>query len=451
MTTTTTTTDTWLRPAQHDLISLVRRAPRGTSSAIEAPTGTGKTRAAMVAAATPLDDGRSIIATSTKALSFQYLQEVDDVSAATGARFKVLAGTRAMGCRCPRLKKKHYSGCPWPDHLEEAARADVIITNFALLAYMALGHIPVGSRSTVILDEAHEFAAPRDREPSPHDDNVYWQPDEIADLLIDPDSPLGGPVRLSLLSASINTLAPGGPDPFAMISAGIPVHRSAILPSPFDWSQQLSLSSRRVRPNDWPEFALDSAAELDDRGKLFITRSHRDKHRVGGALAASGYDVLLQADPENATPTQAVDVKAALNARPGLCVVGTDILMTGLDVPGDALGNVIVCGPPNLYGLWVDSEEVRARTARLNTEDVLGDYLIPTRSLRLAQAIGRGIRSTTDTATVLVGCEKQEKQIDDRIYAAAAARFSAPAATATAPAPKTEGRQMATASGGRNE
>ena len=260
----------FLRPQQRDIIDLITAAPRGTSTAIEAPTGLGKSRSAMVASSLA---GRAIIATSTKALSAQYENELPLLQRHhPGTTFTVLSGKRAMGCTCPRYRK-HYDGCPWTAALAKARASDVVITNFALLAVIAHGCIPLGlgSRSTVIIDEAHEFAAPREREPvqpDPGDDTLYWQPHEVAGLLLSPDAPLTsgtGPVRLSLISASINAFGGDPPhDPFALVSAGIPVTpgRSHSLPTPFDWSRQLDLRHVRVPDSDWSSFALDAAALL---------------------------------------------------------------------------------------------------------------------------------------------------------------------------------------------
>lgn len=429
------TTTPFLRPQQHTLIDLVTSTPKGTCTAVEAGTGTGKSRACMVSAA---QSGSAIIATATKALSHQYRNELPLLrSHYPGTTFKVLSGKRAMGCQCPRYARKHSANCPWPAHLKEARDADVVITNFALLAVTVLGLLPegLGSRTTVILDEAHEFAAPREQappDPPRNDDNVYWQPNDITDLLLDHHGSYGPPPALACISATLNASSPMAPvpDPFALRAAGIPVRRTATLPTPFDWSRQLDLRHVRVPDSNWSEFALDAATSADNRGKLFITRSHREKEAVAAALAAY-FPVLMQAAPADASPSQARDIAHALNTRPNLCVVGTDTLMTGLDVPGDALGNIIICGPPVLHGRWTDLDEARLRMSRTGGTNLLQHYLIPNRAMRLTQAIGRGVRSTTDHATVVVGCSNP---VDEAVYAAAEHRFQLTPAPASATA-----------------
>ena len=84
------------------------------------------------------------------------------------------------------------------------------------------------------------------------------------------------------------------------------------------------------------------------------------------------------------------------------CVIfGAASFWTGVDVPGDALSNVIITklpfAVPNHPLIQARSERIRDRGG-----DPFSEYSIPDAVLKFRQGIGRLIRSRTDSGIVVV-------------------------------------------------
>jgi ATP-dependent DNA helicase DinG len=82
-------------------------------------------------------------------------------------------------------------------------------------------------------------------------------------------------------------------------------------------------------------------------------------------------------------------------------ILGTSSFWTGVDVPGDALRNVIIVrlpfSVPDHPLVAARQEEIERRGGRAFTE-----YALPEAVLRFRQGFGRLIRSRTDTGIVVV-------------------------------------------------
>ena len=80
---------------------------------------------------------------------------------------------------------------------------------------------------------------------------------------------------------------------------------------------------------------------------------------------------------------------------------GTDSFWQGVDVPGDALVNVIITKLP----FRVPTEpvlEARLEAIRAQGGNPFGDYQLPEAALKLKQGFGRLIRSSQDSGIVVI-------------------------------------------------
>src|SRR5690606_15368325 len=97
------------RPGQIDMATGVATTlRRGGVRAVEAPTGTGKTRAYLAAALVAADQGQVTISTHTKQLQDQVIQEAR-VFAEGGARVRVVAMKGTGNYLCPDRLEKAFS------------------------------------------------------------------------------------------------------------------------------------------------------------------------------------------------------------------------------------------------------------------------------------------------------------------------------------------------------
>jgi ATP-dependent DNA helicase DinG len=206
------------------------------------------------------------------------------------------------------------------------------------------------------------------------------------------------------------TLAMGGQiEPF-QLRIGATLVRSAIAHSPFDFQRNMRVFVATDVPLPSPRDARLALDVLIDYvrfctlrtkgGSLVLFTSYSDMRQVADALevdfAKERRPFLMQGGDFSRTEL-ARKMRAAGNA----ILFGTDSFWTGIDVPGDALAQVIITRLP----FEVPTHPVlEARTEWIRDQggSPFGELTLPDALIKFRQGIGRLIRTITDRGIVTV-------------------------------------------------
>ena len=211
-----------------------------------------------------------------------------------------------------------------------------------------------------------------------------------------------------MTSATLST----GPEPsfdFFRSRIGLTATETMRLGSPFRYRDQVQLVLVQGMPDPGQdrENHLKASIEMVKRyvgqsdGHAFVLMTSYDAIRTMATslepwLVAQDLQLLSQSD---GTPRQRMIEQFKQNPRSVL--LGTDSFWYGVDIPGDALQNVII--PKLPFGV-PDHPLLEARLARIreNGGNPFMDYQLPEAVLKFRQGFGRLIRSQNDYGMVVI-------------------------------------------------
>ncbi|MDA0353271.1 MAG: exonuclease domain-containing protein [Chloroflexi bacterium] len=208
--------------------------------------------------------------------------------------------------------------------------------------------------------------------------------------------------RESILATSA-TLQTSGSFDFSLRRLGLDEAETLVVPSPFDYRRAvLTLVVDDLPEPGMPgyEFALhellaDAALAAGGRTLALFT-SH-------AALRAAANDLREDLAPRNVRVlAQRIDGSPArllrmLQEQPNSMILGTAAFWEGVDVPGEALSQIVIARLP----FPVPTDPVYAGRAE-RFQDPFSEYALPQSVLRFRQGFGRLIRRTTDRGVFLI-------------------------------------------------
>jgi ATP-dependent DNA helicase DinG len=204
------------------------------------------------------------------------------------------------------------------------------------------------------------------------------------------------------------TLAVGRPDlAYFRTRIGAMEAEPLQLGSPFDFQKQMKMFVVQKMP-DPRDVGYHRALEhwiahfvQKSEGRAFVLfTSYRDMHQVSGAMeeffASEGMNILVQGGgaPRSKLLEQ-------FKSTPRSVLFGTDSFWGGVDVPGEALSNVIITRLPFAVP---DHPLIEAKLELIEERggDPFTEYSLPEAILKLRQGVGRLIRTKGDKGIIVI-------------------------------------------------
>jgi len=212
-----------------------------------------------------------------------------------------------------------------------------------------------------------------------------------------------------LTSATLSTGAGDEPGGFAFFAerVGLEHFEAVKLGSPFDYSKQVTLYIEKNLPDPNDQQFVERAAEaikkylLMTHGRAFVLFTSYEMleemaRRLAGWLERHRIELLQQGQRVDRT-----GLLRQFRRSEAAVLFGTDSFWQGVDVPGEALSNVIIVRLPFAVP---DKPLIAGRIEQLRQQGAnpFYDYQLPMAILKFKQGFGRLIRTRTDAGIVVV-------------------------------------------------
>ena len=204
------------------------------------------------------------------------------------------------------------------------------------------------------------------------------------------------------------TLSTEGNFEFIKSRLGIRKPSEALLGSPFDYEKnvRIFIPKRMPDPNDYIKYKEEVVKKVKEyvtrtEGRAFVLfTSYRFMDDVYGETAGYFADIGIPLMKQGLGLPR-TKMLEAFKRDVGSVIFGVDSFWTGVDVPGEALGNVIITRLPFAVPDHPISE---ARMDRIKQagDDPFSQYSLPQAILKLKQGFGRLIRTKDDSGIVAI-------------------------------------------------
>lgn len=239
------------------------------------------------------------------------------------------------------------------------------------------------------------------------DEGIYWleESDTSTNLVIMPRL-VEEVLKKEVFSQDIPfvfssaTLAQAGDFSYLANSLGIQSFDSFSVDSPFDYEEQMKIAGHIAsdKQSKWERIGKQLRENEGRSLVLFSTMEDMEEFREWVNLQSFSFHVLYEGDREISETVRTFQ----LTASSVLCAYH---LWEGLDIPGEALTQVIISSLP-----FPPKDPVfQAKRKHAKNPDYEVD--IPYMLLRLRQGIGRLIRSSNDHGAIQLWIEEQQKQL----------------------------------------